>query len=259
MSANRDEKATQNLDRQRGGVGLATRGDGETTIEKARRRLDHRRTRIQRSLKKLAAQRQLVRKQRQRSQAVVIALVGYTNAGKSALLQALTHCESNTEVPLSEDRLFHTLDCTARSLELPHGLSAILLDTVGFVSDLPHQLIESFNSTLQDVNTASVLLHVRDSCHPESEHQKEEVRTWVVHGHRLRAKCGLFEMRVICHQRAKTALSRMYIYNIIMYRLFNTGLRPGMPRGPSRAAELQPLHTKCLYITPSMTISSNKE
>ena len=128
-----------------------------------------------RSLEKLSAQRQMVRKQRQRQQAVVIALVGYTNAGKSALLQTLTNCPDTGVVPLSEDRLFHTLDCTARSLDLPHGMSAVLLDTVGFVSELPHQLVESFKSTLQDVTSADIIVHVRDCCHPETDIQKAEV------------------------------------------------------------------------------------
>lgn len=222
--------------KQRGGIGLATFGSGETSLEKGRRRLDKRLAMIRKSLKKLATQRQLVRQQRVRNGAAVVALVGYTNAGKSALLQALTGAQddilsgANYEnsvnasgshsnngdsaaaaapttvprpaqmpvgsssgggggggsgtnsrdadddvVPLSQDRLFHTLDCTARATSLGKGMDAIVLDTVGFVSNLPHKLVESFQSTLQDVADATVLVHVRDVSHPESQLQKEEV------------------------------------------------------------------------------------
>ena len=152
-------------------------------------------TAIKKSLKKLATQRRLVRQRRVRNGAAVVALVGYTNAGKSALLQALTGAHDDISgggtsgggtsgedetgevdgVPLSQDRLFHTLDCTARSTSLGKGLDAIVLDTVGFVSNLPHKLVESFQSTLQDVADATVLVHVRDVSHPEAELQKQEV------------------------------------------------------------------------------------
>ena len=140
------------------GGGIGTRGPGETQLESERRAILRRIQRVKKDLGELERSRQLKRKQRARSGIPVVALVGYTNAGKSTLLRHLTDAGV-----LIEDRLFSTLDPTTRRLDLPQGQSALLTDTVGFVRKLPHQLIEAFHSTLEEVRDATLLLHVIDS------------------------------------------------------------------------------------------------
>jgi GTPase len=139
------------------GGGIGTRGPGETALEAERRAILRRIGRVKKDLEDLERTRRLKRKQRVRSGVPVIALVGYTNAGKSTLLKALTDAGV-----LIEDRLFSTLDPTTRRLELPFGRHALLTDTVGFVRKLPHQLVEAFHSTLEEVGEATILLHVVD-------------------------------------------------------------------------------------------------
>jgi GTPase len=139
------------------GGGIGTRGPGETALEAERRAILRRIQRVKKDLTKLESTRRLKRKQRRRSGVPVVALVGYTNAGKSTLLKALTSAGV-----LVEDRLFSTLDPTTRRLELPFGRDALMTDTVGFVRKLPHQLIEAFHSTLEEVGEATALLHVVD-------------------------------------------------------------------------------------------------
>ena len=140
------------------GGGIGTRGPGETQLEAERRAILRRIQRVKKDLGDLERARRLKRKARRRSGISVIALVGYTNAGKSTLLRKLTDAGV-----LIEDRLFSTLDPTTRRLELPFGRSALLTDTVGFVKKLPHQLVEAFNSTLEEVGEATLLLHVVDA------------------------------------------------------------------------------------------------
>ena len=140
------------------GGGIGTRGPGETQLEAERRAILRRIQRVKKDLADLAQARRLKRKARKRSGISVIALVGYTNAGKSTLLKRLTDAGV-----LVEDRLFSTLDPTTRRLDLPFGRSALLTDTVGFVKKLPHQLVEAFNSTLEEVGEATLLLHVVDA------------------------------------------------------------------------------------------------
>ena len=140
------------------GGGIGTRGPGETQLEAERRAILRRIQRVKKDLADLAEARRLKRKRRKRSGVSVVALVGYTNAGKSTLLRRLTDAGV-----LVEDRLFSTLDPTTRRLELPFGRSALLTDTVGFVKKLPHQLVEAFNSTLEEVGEATLLLHVVDA------------------------------------------------------------------------------------------------
>ena len=157
------------LSRLAGGIG--TRGPGETQLEVDRRRLVRRKNRLQTDLRRLTEQRRLQRKSRRRSRLSTVSLVGYTNAGKSTLLNRLTDAGV-----LVEDRLFATLDPRTRRLELPGGEAVLLSDTVGFVRKLPHQLVEAFRSTLEVVTESDLLVHVVDSSSPDPETQIEAVR-----------------------------------------------------------------------------------
>jgi GTPase len=157
------------LERQRGGFGFLG-GPGETQIEADRRLIQERMTRIERDLETVKRTRGLHRKSRRRVPYPIVALVGYTNAGKSTLFNRLTSAEV-----LAENMLFATLDPTSRAIKLPHGETAILSDTVGFISDLPTMLVAAFRATLEDVIEADVLLHVRDVSHGEAEAQASDV------------------------------------------------------------------------------------
>ncbi|MEX0665657.1 MAG: GTPase HflX [Acidimicrobiia bacterium] len=157
------------LSQQAGGIG--TRGPGETQLEVDRRRLQRRMTKLEQDLKRLAKTRSTQRKARRRRGLRRIAVVGYTNAGKSTLLNRLAHSDV-----LVEDRLFSTLDPTTRRLELPGGERVLCSDTVGFVRRLPHQLVEAFRSTLEEVTEADLLVHLVDATAPDAEVQIEAVR-----------------------------------------------------------------------------------
>jgi GTPase len=157
------------LSQQAGGIG--TRGPGETQLEVDRRRIQRRMNKLEAELERLAKTRATQRKARRRRELPTVSLVGYTNAGKSTLLNRLTRADA-----LVEDRLFSTLDPTTRRLRLPGGEVALLSDTVGFVRRLPHQLVEAFRSTLEEVAQVDMLLHVVDAGAPDAEHQVEAVR-----------------------------------------------------------------------------------
>ncbi len=157
------------LERQRGGFGFLG-GPGETQIETDRRLIRARIASLRDDLEQVKRTRALHRKNRQRSQTPLIALVGYTNAGKSTLFNQLTAAKV-----VAKDMLFATLDPTMRGIELPGARRAILSDTVGFVSNLPTQLVAAFRATLEEVRTADVLLHVRDCAHPDSDAQRQDV------------------------------------------------------------------------------------
>ena len=157
------------LERQRGGVGFLG-GPGETQIEADRRLIGERISKLKKELTEVRRTRALHREARQKVPYPVIALVGYTNAGKSTLFNTLTAAKV-----FSQDQLFATVDPTMRGLELPSGQPSILSDTVGFISELPHELIEAFQATLEEVTEANILLHVRDISHPDSENQKSDV------------------------------------------------------------------------------------
>jgi GTP-binding protein HflX len=157
-------RAWTHLSRLGGGVG--TRGPGETQLEVDRRRVRERIVRLRRRLAEVERTRELHRQERASVPYVTIALVGYTNAGKSTLMNALTHAGV-----LVEDKLFATLDPTVRRLDLPGGERALVVDTVGFIHRLPHQLIEAFKSTLEEVRRADLLIHVVDATNPEAEEQ----------------------------------------------------------------------------------------
>ena len=157
------------LERQRGGFGFLG-GPGESQIETDRRLIGERISRIKAELKEVVRTRSLHRTARRRVPFPIVALVGYTNAGKSTLFNALTRADV-----LAEDMLFATLDPTMRGLKLPGGRKAVLSDTVGFISDLPTQLVAAFRSTLEEVLEADIVLHVRDIAHPDSEAQRLDV------------------------------------------------------------------------------------
>ena len=157
------------LERQRGGFGVMG-GPGETQIEADRRLIQERITRLENELKKVQATRRLHRAGRQRVPYRVVALVGYTNAGKSTLFNRLTRADVQ-----AADMLFATLDPTLRALTLPHGGKAMLSDTVGFISNLPTQLVAAFRATLEEVLEADIILHVRDISHEDAEAQERDV------------------------------------------------------------------------------------
>jgi len=157
------------LERQRGGFGFLG-GPGESQIEIDRRLIGERIVRLKRELEQVRRTRGLHRRARERVPFPVVALVGYTNAGKSTLFNALTGAGV-----YAQDQLFATLDPTMRAIRLPSGRTCILSDTVGFISDLPTQLVEAFRATLEEVAAADVILHVRDIAHPDSAAQRADV------------------------------------------------------------------------------------
>jgi GTP-binding protein HflX len=157
------------LERQRGGFGFLG-GPGETQIEADRRLIGERIVKLKRELEQVRRTRGLHRAARRRVPFPMIALVGYTNAGKSTLFNALTGAEVT-----ARDQLFATLDPTMRGLRLPSGRRAILSDTVGFISELPTELVAAFRATLEEVAEADVILHVRDAAHPDSAAQRADV------------------------------------------------------------------------------------
>ena len=157
------------LERQRGGFGFLG-GPGESQIEIDRRLIGERIVKLKKELEQVRRTRGLHRKAREKVPYPVIALVGYTNAGKSTLFNALTGAGVH-----AEDQLFATLDPTMRRIRLPSGRVAILSDTVGFISDLPTQLVEAFRATLEEVAAADIILHVRDMAHPDSAAQRADV------------------------------------------------------------------------------------
>jgi GTP-binding protein HflX len=157
------------LERQRGGFGFLG-GPGETQIEADRRLITDRIVRLKRELEQVRRTRGLHRSARKRVPFPVVALVGYTNAGKSTLFNALTGADVH-----AQDQLFATLDPTMRGLVLPSGRRVILSDTVGFISELPTELVAAFRATLEEVAEADVILHVRDAAHPDSAAQRADV------------------------------------------------------------------------------------
>jgi GTP-binding protein HflX len=192
------------LSRQRGG-GVGTRGPGETQLEVDRRRVRERIAQLRRRLASVERTRDLHRAERRATPTPTVALVGYTNAGKSTLMNALTRAGV-----LVEDRLFATLDPTVRRLRLPQGQTVLLGDTVGFIHKLPHQLVEAFKSTLEQVRTADLLLHVVDVSHP-TWHEQVQITEEVL------AEIGASEVPAI------TILNKA--------DLLPPGRKPAAPRG----------------------------
>ena len=163
-------RAWTHLERQRGGLGFVG-GPGETQIESDRRAIDEQLVRLRRQLDKVVKTRALHRAARAKVPYPIVALVGYTNAGKSTLFNRLTGADV-----MAKDMLFATLDPTMRSLVLPDGPEIILSDTVGFISDLPTELVAAFRATLKEVLAADIICHVRDISHAETEEQAQNVR-----------------------------------------------------------------------------------
>ncbi|MBT5677753.1 MAG: GTPase HflX [Rhodospirillaceae bacterium] len=177
------------LERQRGGFGFLG-GPGETQIEADRRQIRERIARLKRDLKGVVRTRQLHRSARQRVPYPVVALVGYTNAGKSTLFNRLTGADVAVK-----DQVFATLDPTMRGLVLPSRRRVILSDTVGFVSDLPHDLVAAFRATLEEVSEADLIMHVRDISHPETAEQRQDVHDVLSElGLEDKVKSGLIEI-----------------------------------------------------------------
>ncbi|WP_118132596.1 GTPase HflX [Oceanicella sp. SM1341] len=158
------------LERQRGGTGFMG-GPGETQIEADRRAIDEHITRLKRQLAKVVRTRELHRKSRKKVPYPIVAFVGYTNAGKSTLFNRITGADV-----MAKDMLFATLDPTMRAVTLPTGEKVILSDTVGFISDLPTQLVAAFRATLEEVLSADLVVHVRDISHPQTQEQAQSVR-----------------------------------------------------------------------------------
>ena len=159
------------LERQRGGAGFLG-GPGETQIELDRRLIDEDIVKIKKELAEVKKTRELHRKARKRVPYPIVALVGYTNAGKSTLFNRLTKADV-----FAKDLLFATLDPTMRQVRLPNGQNIILSDTVGFISDLPTELVMAFRATLEEVLEADIIVHVRDYSHPDTEAQKQDVES----------------------------------------------------------------------------------
>ncbi len=184
------------LERQRGGAGFMG-GPGETQIEADRRAIDEKILKIKRQLEGVVQTRALHRAGRKRGSEPVVALVGYTNAGKSTLFNRLTEADV-----LAKDMLFATLDPTMRRMRLPGGRRIVVSDTVGFISDLPTQLVAAFRATLEEVLEADVIVHVRDVAHPETEAQKADVLD-------VLAELGVAEERLEAMIEARNKLDLM--------------------------------------------------
>ena len=167
--AGRLVRSWTHLERQRGGFGFLG-GPGETQIEADRRLIRDRMAKLRKELEQVSRTRALHRARRQRAPWPVVALVGYTNAGKSTLFNHLTKADV-----MAENLLFATLDPTMREIDLPGFDKAILSDTVGFISELPTQLVAAFRATLEEVISADLIIHVRDISHPDSDAQREDV------------------------------------------------------------------------------------
>jgi len=202
------------------GGGIGTRGPGETKLEVDRRRINTRIKTLDRELKDLFRIRKIKRKRRERREISTFALIGYTNAGKSSLLNALTDAGV-----LVENQLFSTLDPITRSIELPPNRRAVITDTVGFINHLPHQLVEAFKSTLEEVREADVLLHVVDAASPNVSSRisavddvLEELDAAEIPTIYVLNKCDLL------HEEERLEIVKDYPYGVLISTLTGEGL-----------------------------------
>jgi len=219
------------------GAGIGTRGPGETQLEVDRRRITTRMSRLEKELDRLAKNRATQRKSRTRHAVTTVALVGYTNAGKSTLLNRLTEADV-----LVEDKLFSTLDPATRRLRLPGGETILLSDTVGFVSRLPHQLVESFRSTLEVSADADLLVHVVDGAAPEAETQIKAVYDVLREIH----ADAVPEMLVVnkadlAQPDDVAALTRAHPDTVVVSAVTGTGIDKLLDRIGERLRELEPV------------------
>lgn len=226
------------------GGGIGTRGPGETKLEVDRQHIRRRISKLRKDLKDLARTRDVKRSSRERSGIPQIAIAGYTNAGKSTLMNALTHSDV-----LVANQLFATLDPTVRRIELPSGRAATLSDTVGFVSKLPHELVEAFRSTLEEVSRATLILHVADASSPDLPKQIEAVRT-VLHeigAARIGEVLALNKVDRLAPHEVARALARVDGPAVAVSALTGQGLdelmdrvESALPRFPVQVALLVP-------------------
>jgi GTP-binding protein HflX len=202
------------------GAGVLARGPGETKLETDRRRILARNSKLERELEDAVRHRQTQRKSRRRSEIPQVAIVGYTNAGKSTLLNALTDAEV-----LVEDRLFATLDPTVRRLDLPNQRPFLLADTVGFVRRLPHHLVEAFRSTLAEVAEADLLLHVVDGSDPDPAGQIAAVREVLMEiGAAELPELIVFNKSDLMGEQARARLANLYPDAMFISALEGQGL-----------------------------------
>ncbi len=202
------------------GAGVLARGPGETKLETDRRRILERNSKLERELARAVQHRETQRKSRRRTEIPQVAIVGYTNAGKSTLLNALTDADV-----LVEDRLFATLDPTVRRLELPNQRPFLLADTVGFVRRLPHHLVEAFRSTLSEVAEADLLLHVVDSSDPDPAGQIAAVREVLMEiGAAELRELMVFNKSDLIGEHALVRLANLYPEALVVSALEHEGL-----------------------------------
>ncbi|HEU4917957.1 MAG TPA: GTPase HflX [Acidimicrobiia bacterium] len=202
------------------GAGVLARGPGETKLETDRRRILERNSTLERELARAVQHRETQRKSRRRTEIPQVAIVGYTNAGKSTLLNALTDADV-----LVEDRLFATLDPTVRRLELPNQRPFLLADTVGFVRRLPHHLVEAFRSTLSEVAEADLLLHVVDSSDPDPAGQIAAVREVLMEiGAAELRELMVFNKSDLIGEHALVRLANLYPEALVVSALEHEGL-----------------------------------
>jgi GTP-binding protein HflX len=208
------------------GAGVLARGPGETKLETDRRRILERNSKLERELEKAVRHRETQRKSRRRSEIAQVAIVGYTNAGKSTLLNALT--DANV---LVEDRLFATLDPTVRRLEQPSQRPFLLADTVGFVRRLPHHLVEAFRSTLSEVAEADLLLHLVDGSDPDPAGQIAAVREVLLEiGAAELPELIVFNKSDLIGEQARARLANLYPEALFVSALEGSGLEPLLDR-----------------------------
>ncbi len=205
------------------GGGIGTRGPGETKLEMDRRRIRRRIANLNRDIENIKKHRMVQRQSRKKNRVPTVALVGYTNAGKSTLFNAVTQAETFTE-----DRLFATLDPLLRRARLPGGQEIILADTVGFIRKLPHFLVASFRATLEEVKEADLLLNVIDINHPAMEEHMASVLTVLneIHGKEPYEHLAVFNKRDLLEEEGRLArLKREYPESVMISALKRTGLK----------------------------------